>query len=95
MPEPALKIDFTSIKLDTGPDLKGRIRQTHTEEIIIGLCGPIGTDIHFVAQEFAEAIEEKYQYKATIIKLSNFIKKLGDVKESDFKSKFDYINKLR
>jgi hypothetical protein len=37
-----------------------RLQDTLTEEIVIGLCGPIGTDIHNVSQKLAEILENEY-----------------------------------
>ncbi|MCF6401288.1 deaminase [Chitinophaga filiformis] len=81
MAEPALKIvessDETSNirKKEEEKELKERISSTHTEELIIGLCGPIGTDIHFVADQFKRILENEYNYECRIIKLSSIIRK--------------------
>ncbi|NEM99138.1 anti-phage dCTP deaminase [Pontibacter burrus] len=89
---PALKI-FPDSK-ESGKKLKERIIDTHTEELIIGLCGPIGTDIHFVAKQLGSVIDVHYGYKFEIIRLSDFIKKLFNVKREDFTSEYDYVNQL-
>lgn len=93
MGEPALKLDYVNPDRDDNRDLKTRIYDTHTEEIIIGLCGPIGTDIHYCAEEIARIIKEKYNYNPIIIKLSDFIKNRFAIDDSSLK-KFDYYNEL-
>lgn len=54
--------------------LKQKIFDTQTEELILGLCGPIGTDIHFVASRIQETLEQQFNYKVKNIRLSDFIK---------------------
>lgn len=72
--------------------LKKRITDTHTEELIIGLCGPIGTDIHYIAEEVGLIINEKYNYDVEIIKLSDFIKNLKSITEGS--NNYENITKL-
>jgi deoxycytidylate deaminase len=78
MAEPLRKVEAaevsTQIILEDKRNLKERIQDTHTEEIIIGLCGPIGTDIHFVAEEIENVFHEKYGYEVKHIRISEFIK---------------------
>ena len=57
-----------------GKDVKDNILETYTDEIIIGLCGPIGTDIHLVANNFERILKDKYNYECYKIKLSELIK---------------------
>jgi deoxycytidylate deaminase len=93
MPEAARKLGSIALKPDLDErELKKKIQDTHTEEIIIGLCGPIGTDIHFVADEIGRIVEEKYGYKCILIRLSNFIKQFGSQKDTE--DKFSYYNEL-
>lgn len=56
--------------------LKEKIFDTQTEELILGLCGPIGTDIHFVATRTQEILEQQFDYTVKKIRLSDFIKQL-------------------
>jgi len=95
MSEPALKIEFQ--KTDQ-PKIEKKIREivfeTHTEEIIIGLCGPIGTNIHYVASEISRILDEKYGYQTKIIRLSDLIKEHSSDKKYDNLTKFQYYNKL-
>lgn len=58
-------IDATSID---------EIKLTHTDELIIALCGPIGSPIHDVAEILSNMLEEKFGYeKCDVIRLSLFI----------------------
>lgn len=102
MGEPAMKLDFFENKeRDSGQEIKTKIKDTHTEEIIIGLCAPIGTNVHHVASQIGEVITEKYGYDFKIIRLSDFIKKHSeeDISNLEGFQKFDSLiksgNKLR
>jgi deoxycytidylate deaminase len=51
-----------------------RVASTHTEELVIALCGPIGSPLHSVAEEIQRMIKDTFGYdKAEIIRLSDFI----------------------
>lgn len=103
MGTPAIRIDFPDkSNPDAGKDVKHRVSDTHTEEIIIGLCAPIGTDVHYVAEEIGRIIEEKYGYEYYIIRLSEFIRKYSAETVDDsigahaqFSQLIDLGNKLR
>ncbi|KAB8065519.1 anti-phage dCTP deaminase [Janthinobacterium violaceinigrum] len=57
-----------------------RIASTHTEELVIALCGPIGSPLHSVAEEIQRMIKGTFGYdKAEIIRLSDFIGHHADV----------------
>jgi deoxycytidylate deaminase len=59
-----------------------RIASTHTEELVIALCGPIGSPLHSVAEEIQRMIKGTFGYdKAEIIRLSDFIGHHADVVE--------------
>lgn len=46
-----------------------------TPELVIALCGPLGTPLHTVATKFKQLITKKYSYtRAEIIRLSDFLK---------------------
>ena len=53
------------------------IKKTHSEELIIGICGLIGTDIHRIARNLSEVISNQFSYECKIIKLSEFINEYG------------------
>lgn len=89
------EINSTHEDFDNLRKTRDRIFETHTEELIIVLCGPIGTDIHFVANRIAALVEDHYAYKVVPIRLSDFIKQL--TKSVDFStvtSKNEYYHKL-
>ena len=60
------------------------IKETFTDEIIFGLCGPIGTNIHFIADLIEEIFNEEYRYNCEIKRLSTYIRKYAaeDIKET-------------
>lgn len=38
------------------------IKDTHTSELVIALCGPIGSPIHDVAKAFKKCLEKSFGY---------------------------------
>ncbi|MDB6165440.1 MAG: cytidine/deoxycytidylate deaminase family protein [Lacunisphaera sp.] len=50
-----------------------KIRGTHSKELVIGLCGPIGTPIRGVAVMLESLLRDTYHYDPVTIKLSSFI----------------------
>lgn len=91
MESPALKID----KSKETQSIKEIIYDSHTPELVIGFCGPIGTDIHFVVDRFISILKNDYGYRVEKISLSSLIQQYS----KDFKydpindSKFDYYQK--
>ena len=71
MSQPALPLSNEKVLTEVNQTFD--IKTTYTEEIIFGLCGPIGSPIHEVANIFKRNIEGKYRYKCHIIRLSDFI----------------------
>jgi deoxycytidylate deaminase len=69
------------------------IIKTHTEEIVIALCGTIGSPLHKVAETIKTCIEQKYSYECNIIRLSSFIEKSIPFSLTGL-TKFDRLNKL-
>lgn len=51
------------------------IQGTHTEELVIGLCGAIGSPIHAVADDLKTLLEQRYSYECRVIRLSALIEK--------------------
>ncbi len=50
------------------------VSSTHTDELVIALCGPIGSPIHQVAEKIQEMLQETFAYdQCTHIRLSSFI----------------------
>jgi len=94
MAESALKLKFNETKEDnTNKPIKSKITETHTEEIIIGLCAPIGTDVHHIAEEIGSVIQEKYGYTFEVIRLSQFISDHSEEDVSELEG-FKRLDKL-
>ncbi|MBN8428800.1 MAG: CMP deaminase [Xanthomonadales bacterium] len=76
---------------------KNRIDQAITPEIVIALCGPLGTPLHRVSEILKDILSCSHDYKRVDeVRLSDFIRQLG--KPSDTKSIRDLIdagNRLR
>ena len=72
------------------------VKGTHTNEIVIALCGPIGSPIHLVAEELEKQLAERFEYECTCLKLSSFIEDraaLVDVK-IDSSNRFKRVKSL-
>ncbi|MCZ2903404.1 anti-phage dCTP deaminase [Burkholderia thailandensis] len=54
-------------------DSRANVKQTQTEELVIALCGPIGSPIKRVGQEIGEILKHDYGYDVEIIRLSEFL----------------------
>ena len=50
-----------------------RIAETQTDELVVALCGPIGSSLHEVAELFATTASDRYGYECRTIRLSTFI----------------------
>lgn len=63
-----------------------KIRQTHAQELVIGLCGPIGTPLGTVAEALHKTLHDDYAYNPLTIKLSSLIEEhAGQVLKTDDK----------
>ncbi|HEX6706693.1 MAG TPA: anti-phage dCTP deaminase [Albitalea sp.] len=62
-------------------DDQATIQKSLTAEVVIALCGPMGTPLHEVAQTFKQLLDgADYGYeKVTIIRLSNEIRRLSGI----------------
>lgn len=49
------------------------LRKLITDELIVGLCAPVGTPVHKVAKEIQRLLRERYGYDCEIIRLSGLI----------------------
>ena len=77
-------------------DSKHRIDGTVTPELVIGLCGPLGTPLHRVAEFLESILSKNFEYRCNIIKLSDFIKEYGNPEDpSAINSLIDAGNSLR
>jgi deoxycytidylate deaminase len=55
-------------------DAKQQIKSTHTSELVIALCGPIGSPLHRVAAAFKSSLENDFAYDPCIVmRLSKII----------------------
>ncbi len=52
-----------------------QIRTTHTPELVIALCGPIGSPLHDVASTLQVLLKDEYDYECQVIRASEFISK--------------------
>ncbi|WMY11314.1 anti-phage dCTP deaminase [Paraburkholderia phenoliruptrix] len=70
-------------------DDQGTIDKSRTPEVVIALCGPMGTPLHEVAQMFKSLLHETdYSYsKVDIIRLSNEICRLSGIKKEECSTK--------
>lgn len=87
-----LRIDDTDKKPKISDTIGEHLDNTVTEELVIGLCGPIGTDIKFVSKKLKEIIEDTFDYQCIEIKMSKFIKINQDI-DDDVRS-VDYYNQV-
>ena len=73
VPQPAAN-ERILFSMDDGSSTHTVLKSTHTSEIVIALCGPIGSPLHDVAACVSDTITQKYSYQCETIRLSNFIK---------------------
>jgi deoxycytidylate deaminase len=74
-PQPLLK-PTAATSSSTALTTRGKLQQTFTSELVIALCGPIGSPIHTAAERIQEVLRDKFDYQhCEIIRLSDFIKK--------------------
>jgi deoxycytidylate deaminase len=55
-------------------DSRANVKSTQTEEIVIALCGPIGSPIKRVGREIYDVLKQQYAYDVEIISMSEFLK---------------------
>lgn len=92
MAEPVLKLQLNEAPDKEPQEIKDRIFDTHTEELIIGLCGPIGTEIHLISECLQDILVNSYAYQCQVIRLSDLIRKHSksfevSLKDSNFSQK--------
>jgi deoxycytidylate deaminase len=58
---------------EDGKDTRELLKSTHTHELVIALCGPIGSPLHDVSEAIRHALSHKYDYDCREIRLSKFI----------------------
>ena len=77
---------------------KEHIKGTHTPEIVVALCGPLGTPLHDVAKIFQDLLRgQDYGYKhVDIIRLSDEIREMANLsEEADIAALIKAGNELR
>lgn len=85
MGAPKLEKDY-SYEAVTTKSTKTLIEDTYTDELVIGICAPIGTDKKGVIEGLKNQLEVVYGYEVRMIKLSQkFIPEYGGrlIVESD------------
>lgn len=77
-------------------DVSDELRALHTPELVIALCGPIGSPVHEVAANIEELLTSKFGYlKAETIRLSEFISNYAATKKIDVPtSEFERLQKM-
>ena len=64
------------VDLFTGISTGDMLSSTHTQELVIALCGPMGSPLHDVASKLKEMLRSPFGYeRVEIIRLSTFIQK--------------------
>lgn len=78
-------------------DAKRRIDEAITPELVVALCGPLGTPLHQVSSTLKELLEKSYDYKVVDeIRLSQFIKERSQLGAgSSIQNLIDAGNDLR
>lgn len=95
MAAPQKQSDNTSIenKKTTRLDIK----DTHTSEIVIALCGPIGSRLKSVASALEKSLTETFNYECTTHRLSKYIEdhyNRLDIGKIPTSSKYEKISAL-
>jgi len=67
------------------------IKDTHTEELVIALCGQLGTDIGKIQEILVNELRSKYNYICKEITLSHFISQKSSYNLNNSKSEYDRI----
>ena len=96
MSEAQLRIETNSEESEQkeSTTLKQHLKDTITDELIIGLCGPIGTDINYVSKCLRDILEDSFNYICIDIKLSDFIKQKLPQQSIQVSKDFDYFDSL-
>jgi hypothetical protein len=93
---PSAIINTTPTLVPTSSSSLEMVRKTHTGELVIALCGPMGSPVHIVAEKLQTILTNQFNYECVVIKLSKFIEaKRGAVVAgvTRFERKKDLIEK--
>ena len=67
---------------DSTSDVRSQIKSTITPEIVIALCGPLGTPLHRVSGILKNLLTKMHNYEhVEEIRLSDFIREFGKPKD--------------
>lgn len=83
-----------AVKLQPNREAKDSIhliKETHTEELVIALCGQLGTDTENIQNILIHELESKYKYVCKVIKISKFISQKSKYNLDDSTSEYDRI----
>jgi deoxycytidylate deaminase len=79
--------------VNQGFNAKASILSSHTGELVIALCGPIGSPLHKVASALKARLEDDFDYKfCDIIRLSSLIERYG--KKAPEHPRYDRVKAL-
>lgn len=74
-------------------DGTGEARASFTPELVIAICGPIGSPLHDAADQIGKALQD-FGYRTEHLRLSNFIRANADVGEIVETTNFKQIKSL-
>src|SRR5690348_2564900 len=94
-PAPERKLSDSAPSLLTSKETSiDVVRRTVTGELVIALVGPIGSDLHTVAERLRTIVTTEFHYQAPpIIRLSDFIEQYRPPPKPD-KSHFERVMRL-
>lgn len=77
-------------------DAADELKALHTPELVIALCGPIGSPLHEVATNIEDLLTSKFGYlKAETIRLSDFISSYAETKQINVPAgEFERLQKM-
>jgi hypothetical protein len=75
MSQEPLKIELSHESSSENRNALNRVQETLTEELLFGICSPIGTRKKVVVEKLQELITNEYGYECVHIRLSDIIDK--------------------
>ncbi len=74
LPEKKLQKPLPNGRLFEASSTSDMIAETHTQELVIALCGPMGSPLHEVAEKIRDMLSGQFSYQpCNVIRLSKFI----------------------
>ncbi len=92
--EVALTKDSEKVVSPKGKTTKEKYEKTLTDELIIGICSPIGSNREVVLNAIKKRIKDDYKYDFEVIKLSDLILKYSSVPSENEKGKTPKYSEL-